>query len=496
MDIAALTPEVLDSLRASMTPKLTKYIPVKTTPKQTAAVLMNNVYEMLFGGAAGGGKSVFILAAALQYMDVPEYSAILFRKTFADLMLPGALIPLSQQWLAPYLDDGTVRWYEKDKKYVFREYGSTLNFGYLDAKDDHLRYQGAAFQFVGFDEVTHINPEHFRYLHSRVRKPKSMKVPLRIRATANPGGTYGEYYYSRYFLDIAEANAGLEYPKRVFLPSSLRDNPHLDEEEYRKSLAELDPITRKQLEEGDWEIREHGDVIDTQWFLMIDHELIPSNARKVRYWDLAAIDPRLAQRKGRSKNDPDYTTGLKMSYDGSNYYIEDIVHVRLGPGDTQELVLQTAIADSSSTRVRMEQEGGSSGIITTDLYRRLLRGFDFSGIASTQSKVERAKPFAAAAQRGSIFISKRCRYLTELFAEAEAFPYGAHDDMIDACSGAFNAFIASQPISAPEAHRLQVARQSRLVQYQDNDDAYTYNVPLIGSYWGGTGGRSMSNRRR
>ena len=75
----------------------------------------------------GGGKSVYQLAAALQYVDTPGYNAILFRKTFADLMLPGALIPMSQEWLAPFLKSGEVVWKDKDKRYIFKESGATLS---------------------------------------------------------------------------------------------------------------------------------------------------------------------------------------------------------------------------------------------------------------------------------------------------------------------------------------------------------------------------------
>lgn len=492
MDLSQLSQEQMSALQTAMTPKLNKYIPIVPTAKQTAALLMNNIYEMLYGGAAGGGKSVFILAAALQYMDVPNYSAILFRKTFSDLMLPSALIPLSQQWLAPYLEDGSVRWYDKDKKYVFKEYGSTLNFGYLESKDDHLRYQGAEFQFIGFDEVTHIKPEQYRYLHSRLRRVKGMNAPLRIRATANPGGTYGDYYYQRFFVDLPVVNEGLEIPKRIFLPSGIKDNPYLDAEEYRRSLAELDDVTRAQLENGDWEIREKGDVFDTGWFIMIDPQLIPTSRRCVRYWDLASIDPKYAQKKGHSKNDPDWTVGLKMSFDGLNYYIEDIIRVQKKPGDVEDLIYDVGCSDSSSCAIRMEEEGGSSGKYTTQAYARRLAGFNFAAVPSVVSKVERARPFAAAAQRGNVFISNRCRYITELFAELEAFPHGAHDDLVDGCSGAFNSFAQTHKVNAPS---MTVSREIRERRHKEaiskQSEQFMNSTPVLGSYWH----TDMSNRR-
>ena len=197
---------------------------------------MDAIKELLYGGAAGGGKSVFLLAAALQYADCPDYAAILFRKTFSDLTLPGALIPMSKEWLAPFMERGEVHWADKDKKYTFKESGATLNFGYLESKDDHFRYQGAEFQFIGMDECTHILPESYRYLFSRLRKKKANPIPLRFRASANPGGQYGEYYYERFFVDNKD-DTGRSI--RLFLPSGLSDNPHLDADAYREALAEI-----------------------------------------------------------------------------------------------------------------------------------------------------------------------------------------------------------------------------------------------------------------
>ena len=80
------------------------------TPKQRAFLLMNDTKEILYGGAAGGGKSVAQLMAALQFADIPGYSAILFRKTYADLSLPGALIDMSKQWLMPFVESKEVKW--------------------------------------------------------------------------------------------------------------------------------------------------------------------------------------------------------------------------------------------------------------------------------------------------------------------------------------------------------------------------------------------------
>lgn len=433
----------LTKLQESLTPRLTKYIPYEPTTKQRAFLLMNTK-EVLYGGAAGGGKSVAQLMAALQYVDIPGYSAILFRKTYADLSLPGALIDMSKQWLMPFVDSREVKWSEKEKRYDFPS-GATLNFGYLESDNDCYRYQGAEFQYIGMDEVTHISPANYRYMFSRLRKPKALQVPLRFRATANPGGMYGEYYYQRFFVEGKDAG-------RIFIGAGLDDNPYLDAEAYKESLAELDPIERERLLNGNWEIKASGDMFSRHWFIIVPAADIAPGVRRVRFWDMASTDP--AKRKSKNKREPDWTVGLKLAHYQGIYWIEDIVRVQKTPHDLEVILAETAKSDGYDTAIRMEREPGSSGEITIDHYARsVFAGYDFAGVASTGSKVERARTASAAAQAGKVFISQRCRNMLPFLDEADLFPYGLHDDTVDAFSGAFNHFRTNVVLSAPSGVR-------------------------------------------
>lgn len=428
------------ALQSLLTPRLTKYIPYEPTPKQRAFLLMNDIKEILYGGAAGGGKSIAQLMGALQFVDVPGYSAILFRRTYADLSLPGALIDVAKQWLMPFVESKEVKWSEKEKQFTFPS-SATLNFGYLESDNDCYRYQGAEFQYIGMDECTHISPSNYRYMFSRLRKTKTMQVPLRFRATCNPGGMYGEYYYQRFFVEGKDNG-------RIFIGAGLKDNPYLDAEAYKEALAELDPIEREQLLNGNWEIKANGDLLDRQWFSLVPYHDVPVAASSVRYWDLAGTDP--AKRKGRNKREPDWTVGFKMSHYQGLYWIEDIIRVQKSPHELEELIRSTAALDGYSCAIRMEQEPGSSGIITVDHYaRNVLNGYDFQGTLSTGSKVERSRAASAAAQAGRVFITDRCRNRLAFYDEADLFPYGAHDDTIDGFSGAFNFFRSPTLMRAP-----------------------------------------------
>lgn len=195
--------------------------------------------ELMFGGAAGGGKSDAMLMASLMFVDRPGYSAIIFRKSFTDLSLPGAIMDRSQEWLTPT----AANWNEQRKTWTFPA-GATIAFGYLDTGGDEYRYQGAEFQTVCFDELTQFEEQPYRYLFSRLRRLRGSGLPVRMLSATNPGGIGHGWVSQRFFEDANSA--------RYFIPSKLTDNPHLDAEQYTASLMHLPELTRRQLLDGDW----------------------------------------------------------------------------------------------------------------------------------------------------------------------------------------------------------------------------------------------------
>jgi hypothetical protein len=224
----------------------TRYVP-HTPHAQQAAFLSLDCLEALYGGAAGGGKSDALLMAALQYIHVPGYAAILFRRTYQDLALPGAIMSRSHEWLS-----GTrAKWDGLNRRWHFPA-GASLSFGYLDSENDRYRYQSAEFQFVGFDELTQFPETWFRYLFSRLRKKDGMQVPLRMRGATNPGGIGHEWVRRRYLSGEDDCPP--------FVPAKLEDNPSVDAVAYEESLYKLDPTTRKQLRDGVW-VRDSGGLV-------------------------------------------------------------------------------------------------------------------------------------------------------------------------------------------------------------------------------------------
>lgn len=251
--VASLSASQLQALAKALEPKRTAFWAHSPTPTQRVFLLLN-CREALYGGAAGGGKSDALLMGAMQYVDCPSYSAILFRRTYADLSKPGALMDRAGEWLR-----GTAaRWNEQKKQWKFPS-GAILAFGYLEHEHDVYAHQGAEYQFIGFDELTQFSERQYLYLGSRLRRLQARShIPLRMRSASNPGGI-GHQWVRRRFLVEGPASG------RTFVPARLEDNPHLDRAEYERSLAALDPVTRAQLRRGDWSVRDKDNSLVPEW---------------------------------------------------------------------------------------------------------------------------------------------------------------------------------------------------------------------------------------
>ena len=151
-------------------------------------------FEALYGGAAGGGKSASLLVDSIRYVGRgygANYHAILFRRTYPEL--EKSLIKESRG-LYPRL--GGV--YNEVKSTWTFPGGEIVEFAHIQHEKDVFKYQGAAFQFIGFDELTSFTETQYLYLISRVRS--STGVPCRVRSATNPGNEGHEWVFSRWGL--------------------------------------------------------------------------------------------------------------------------------------------------------------------------------------------------------------------------------------------------------------------------------------------------------
>ena len=258
--------------------------------------------EVLYGGSAGGGKSYAMLADPLRYMGHPDFSGLLLRHTTEELR---ELIFKSQE-MYPKIWPG-IKWSERKMQWTAPS-GARLWMSYLDKEDDVLRYQGLAFSWIGFDELTQWpSPFAWNYMRSRLRSTAT-DLPVYMRATTNPGGR-GHHWVKKMFIDPApygkafnatdiETNEVLSYPaghakagkplfKRRFIPARLSDNPYLAEQgDYEAMLLSLPEQQRRQLLDGDWDIKEGAAFTEFDRNIhVIEPFNIPSNWVKFRACD-------------------------------------------------------------------------------------------------------------------------------------------------------------------------------------------------------------------
>lgn len=404
--------------------KLTKYIPHDPTPKQ-AAFLWLDCLDAFYGGAAGGGKSDALLMGALQYVDQPDYAAILIRDTYKNLSMPKSLMDRANEWLRP-----TDAHWDGDKKAWRFPSGASLSFGYLDGPNDHFNYQSAEFQFVGIDEIVNIREHQAKYMFSRLRRLEGSTIPVRFRSASNPPAAEqlakGSWVKNRY-VNVKTRREGV-----VFISAGLDDNPYLDKETYIQSLQELDPVTRAQLLEGDWEVRAKGRMFSREWFEVVKEAPV-INIGEVRYWDLAATE------EAKEGKQPAYTAGSKLcKTEFGIYYIKNMIRLRRSSRQVEQLIRQTADVDGKAVKVMMEQEPGSSGKNVIDYYRRkIIPDYIFKEDKVSGSKIQRAELLRSQAEAGNVKIVEG--YWNEDFLEEiEVFPDGEFKDQADATSGAFN----------------------------------------------------------
>lgn len=400
------------------------FCPHSPTCHQSAFLLLDElgIREALYGGAAGGGKSDALLMAALRYVAVPGYAALILRRSFADLALPGAIMDRAKDWLC---GKPGVLWNEQSKTFTFPS-NTTLTFGYLEIEKDKYRYQSAEFQFCAFDELTQFEESQYRYLFSRLRRLAGSPIPIRMRAGSNPGGA-GHDWVKRRFLTSRD-------PSRAFIPAKSDDNPHLDKAEYDRTLGELHPLDRARLQHGDWEVQPSGGFFERDWFPTL--KCSPISPDRVRYWDKAA-----------TAGGGDWTAGVRLcKSSGGLWFIEHVVRGQWAGPKREEIIRQTAAADGPGVVVVVEQEPGSGGKDSASDTIRSLAGYPVYRDQVTGDKPTRAKPLAAQAAAGNVRIIEGAWNL-DFLDELTAFPTGSHDDQVDAAAGGFN-WLARTPIDS------------------------------------------------
>lgn len=455
----------------------------------------------IYGGAAGGGKTWALIAEAARHIENPGYRATIFRRNSTQVTNQGGLWDEASS-LYPLLG-GEPRQHVLEWNFPS---GAQVAFRHIQYEGDKLNYQGAALAFIGFDELIHFLESQFWYLLSRNRTICGVK-PY-IRATCNPDA---DSWVARLIEWWIDQETGLAIPERsgvlrwfirvndriewfeeetaaygamqkllsgtngvdeeslaklrpkslTFIAASLHDNPTLmkSNPEYLVNLMGMPLVDRERLLGGNWKIRPMaGNFFRREWFTKFV-DAAPSKARRVRYWDKAGGESETADR----------SAGVKVAELNGDLFIEHAVFGRWSPFKRDEIIEATAEADNCARAhcdLWLEEEPGHNAkqvkIIASKQLARFSPRFD----KVDKKKWIRAKPLAAQAEQGNVYIVKgdwNQDLIDELvnFDPEEKGLY--HDDLVDATAGAVNRLLVKpeQKPSLPPRGAPGLGRFSR-----------------------------------
>lgn len=421
---------------------------------------------IIYGGAAGGGKTYALLLEALRHKDVKSFGAVIFRHNYNQITAEGGLWDASQK-IFNQVPDAHPR---KSPKLHWRfDGGAKLSFAHIERDEDLKSWQGTEIAYIGFDELTHFTKHQFLYMLSRNRTTCGIR-PY-VRATCNPDSDSWVAEFISWWIDqetgyaIPERSGQIRWmvvlndiiywgdtPEELakkyevnvedcksvtFIASRLEDNKILMESDpgYLANLKAMTEVDMERLLRGNWKIKAAaGSFFKRSQVGEILTEVPKDLVAVCRGWDLAATD----------KDEDDeaaFTAGVLMGRrENGRFVIIDVINRQLKAGDVRSTVLVTAKMDHAKyawCRQRLPQDPGQAGKDQKASYMEMLAGFDVHMIPESGDKATRAEPMAAQWQHG-MFDLVAGEWNEAYLNQLESFPDSKWKDMVDASSSAFN----------------------------------------------------------
>lgn len=223
-------------------------------PKQKDVIAVpDTVFELLGGGAAGGGKTDLglLLPCIRQFTEHPKFKALVLRRTYADL--EKEIVPRQHEWYKPQ----GARYNETKKVWTFPS-GARIQNGHAEREQDVRKYDSAEYNYIDWDEATHFTGFQYLYLSISRCRSSSPDLPAIVRAFTNPGNVGHSFFKSR-FVDPNPAGGKVlkdkvTKQKRMYIPFLGKDNKYLsiNDPSYLARLEGLPEVERKAKLYGDW----------------------------------------------------------------------------------------------------------------------------------------------------------------------------------------------------------------------------------------------------
>lgn len=451
--------------------------------EKQAMFLQSEAKIVVYGGAAGAGKSHCGLLHHLKYIDDPNYRGYVIRKNSTMLMKSGGLFDAACSLYKAF--EPRVKIGYKNQIIKFPS-GAVVAFSHYEDDKAGDMYQGIEISSILYDEATQAGEGHILWLLSRLRSKAKMDGNIRLTCNPDPSSYLRKwidwYLYPkehplfgrpdpakdgkvRWFIQknnqMIWGDSKEELIKKYgdkakplsfqFISARIYDNPPVIKAnpDYLTFLENLKRVERERLLEGNWEAREESSgFFKREWLEpeLVDYPHASEIDRVVRAYDLAGS---LAS---ESNPNPDYTASIKMArLKSGQYVILDVCRIRARYGDLMNHIIKNAEDDGYGVDIILPIEPGQAGKAAAQMMIRTLaeHGLYAKGKPTNRSKLERFRPFSAAAESGSIKIVKGCANCLEhninndndfFYKELEDFiPNNRNqkDDMVDACGDAF-----------------------------------------------------------
>lgn len=425
----------------------------------------------VYGGAAGAGKSYALLLEPLRHVHIRDFAAVMFRRTFPQIIAPGGLWDTSSdiyRKLGAQPRQSSAEW-------TFPS-GARVKFAHMQYESDCYQWDGSQIPLICFDQLEHFTWKQFFYMLSRNRSMCGIRPYM--RATCNPDPDHWLRTFMRWWIDaetglpikersgvvlwfviisdivywadspeeLKEAYGSECLPKSfTFVAGTVEDNPVLTRVNpgYLANLNALSNVFRKRLREGNWNARESaGEFFNREWFEIVT--AVPFLQDIVRYWDRAATEVAPGAQSTAS-----WTAGVRMGVSAAGvYYVTNMLRFQKGPLGVHTSIMNTASQDSVKIRIGIEGDPGSAGVAEAQHYVRALAGYKVEVNTVHESKGARARPYSAQCQAGNVKLLAG-DWNEDFLVEHNNFDNSGKcvADQVDACSGAFHLLTAKKPIS-------------------------------------------------
>lgn len=419
---------------------------------------------VIYGGAAGGGKTYALLLEPLRHMNNKDFGAVIFRRVSNQITNEGGLLDTAINMYLPLGAEITQTMPE-----ARFPSGARVSFRHLQLERDKYAWQGSQVCLLCFDELTHFTESQFFYMLSRNRSTCGVK-PY-VRATCNPDADSwvakliswwidqdtgyaikersgvirwfinegGHIFWGDSPEELSEAHGvPPQYCKSLtFISSSVFDNKILLEVDpsYLASLNALNPVEKERLLRGNWKIRPSGGLYFNRDKVQIVKRVPGKIVRIARAWDLAATEITA------ENSSPDRTAGALIArLDNGQYIFLDVIRRAFNSADVRTLIRKTAETDKrlwKCNRIFIPQDPGQAGKEQAQSYVSSLAGYSVKTRPVSGSKISRAEPLSAQWQAGNVMLLEGS-WNDEFLFEMEGFPDSEHDDQVDAAADAFH----------------------------------------------------------